>query len=39
MWDAGVTVGLATCEVVGIDEERVVAEFTRHALARRDRSI
>ncbi|MEP4649553.1 MAG: amidohydrolase, partial [Ilumatobacter sp.] len=26
-------------EVVGIDEERVVAEFTRHALALRDRSI
>ncbi|MEM9519866.1 MAG: amidohydrolase [Actinomycetota bacterium] len=26
-------------EMVGIDEERVVAEFTRHALALRDRSI
>lgn len=25
--------------VVGVDEERVVAEFTRHALALRDRSI
>ena len=26
-------------EVVGIDVERVVAEFTRHALALRDRSL